>query len=240
MRLRILIVPLLLILILVLCIGYIKPDFDEILVRKTAIDTQDKLIAKVDSTINNIATLDDSLNKEKESEYFLWNYLPSTMNQEQAIDTFNYLASQSGLIVLDMNLKKEVETAMNVAPDGSIIENSAPKAKNFQFTGSILGKYEDIKAFFNQLVHVNRFQSVQLFSIQKNDQLSATENSTDLKGTFVVEYGYFPNKSIDSALDMPVFSHTSFNFSQVNALRTKIISVPPFERGVPGKPNPFQ
>lgn len=242
MRLKVLIVPTFLALTLILIIGYIKPDINEIFTKRTDIATQNELLSKVSSTIEHTASLNSSLDREKKSEDFLLQYLPATLTEDQTVNDVSYLASQAGLVVSEMDLKKATEVAtVNIAPDGSVIESSSTSdIKTFQFAGSVLGSYENIKKFFGQVTHMNRFQKVQLFSIQKNEQAGATSNTTDLKGTFVIDFGYLPNKPVASALDIPIFRSTELNFSDVATLQEKTTSVPPLEMENSGKPNPFQ
>lgn len=242
MRLKILVVPFFLVMMLILSIGYIKPDFDKILEKKANILTQNDRIANIESTISHINTLNASLDNEKGSEDFLLHYLPYAMDQEQTIDAFNYIASQSGVIVTEMDLKKSSEVAIvSIAPDGSLLPDSnVPNARTFQFSGSVFGSYESIKMFLSRISHINRFQNIQSFSLQQNDQTTTTVNTTDLKGSFVVEYGYLPKKIVASALGMPVFN-SEIKFSDIADLQTKITDVPDLVgQGPSNRPNPFQ
>ena len=172
-------------------------------------------------------------------------YLPYVMNQDQTIDAFGYLASQSGLVVSDLDLKKIDEAAnTKIAPDGSIVEDTtANKVKTFQLKGSVLGTYENIKTFYDRLSHISRFQNIQSFSIEKKiDSTSPQDKGTvsDLKGTFVVAYGYLPKKSVLSALAIPVFLQSELDFSGVALLKEKITYTPTLGKDQVGKPNPFQ
>lgn len=247
MQLKILVLPFFLVMTLVLSIWYVKPTFDEILATKADISAQNALIKDTDSVLNNISALNASLDRGSESEQFLLHYLPYTMNQDQTIDAFGYLALQSGLAVSEMDLKKVSEIAnVNIAPDGSVLE-SAPedKAKIFQLTGSVLGTYEGMKVFFDRLAHISRFQTIQSFSIEAQKEEGAPSpqiegNVTNLKGTFVVDYGYLPKKTVLSALSVPVFFQSELNFSDVALLEEKITSIPTLEKNQTGKPNPFQ
>lgn len=245
MKLKILILPFFLVMILILSIGYIKPDFDVIFGKKAEIDTRNASLKDMDSVLNNISTLNNSLDSNAESEQFMLNYLPYAMNQDQTIDAFGFLASQSGLVVSDMDLKKIDEVAnTTIALDGSIIDDTATsKAKTFQLTGSVLGTYESIKAFYDRLAHISRFQNIQSFSIEKKiDTASPQDKGTvsDLKGTFVVAYGYLPKKSVLSALTIPIFLQSELNFSGVALLKEKITDTPTLGKDQVGKPNPFQ
>ncbi len=245
MKLKIFILPFFLVMILVLSIGYIKPDFDTIFEKKAEIDTQNTSLKDMDSVLNNISTLNNSLDSNAESEQFMLHYLPYTMNQDQTIDAFGFLASQSGLVVSDMDLKKIDEVAnTTIAPDGSIAENAVTnKAKTFQLTGSVLGTYENIKAFYDRLAHISRFQNIQSFSIEKKIETASPQDKgavSDLKGTFVVAYGYLPKKPVLSALNIPIFLKSELNFSSVALLKEKMTDTPILGKDQVGKPNPFQ
>lgn len=240
MRLKILIVPFSLIMILILSIGYIKPDFDTILAKKAEIIAQDELQVQADTVLQNISSLNSSLDKDLESEKFILNYLPFALNQEQTIDAFNYLASQFGLIVTDMDMKKSQEQpTTTLAPDGTIVE-VAPTVETYVFTGGVFGSYENIKAFFNRLSHIGRYQDIQLFTIEKDPQTDANAGSTDLKGVFVAEYGYLAKHPGISALASPIFLQSEIDFADAKALLLKTTSLPLLEKGTPGRPNPFQ
>ncbi|MFZ2187601.1 MAG: hypothetical protein WAV46_03210 [Candidatus Moraniibacteriota bacterium] len=245
MRLKILIVPFFLVMALILSIGYIKPDFDAILAKKAEIAAQDEMLANVDSVLNNIRTLNSSLDRDAAAENFVLRYLPYTLNQDQTIDAFNYLAAQSGLIITGMDLKQPpVLVSVEVAANGSPLAAGAPEAQTFVFTGNVTGSYENIKAFFDRLAHVDRFQKIQSFSLQKNEEtVAATKesgNTADLKGTFVTAYGYLPKKPVASALHVPVFLSPELHFSDIAALQAQITNLSTLEKGPAGKPNPFQ
>jgi Tfp pilus assembly protein PilO len=241
MRLKILLVPFFLVMSLILIIGYMKPDFDSIAVKKAAIVTQDGLQAQADTVAANVKSLNNSLDREQESENFMLRYLPMNMNQEQAIDAFNFLASQFGIITLSMDLKKNADVTVEpiINPDGTVVESS-PEAKTFLFSGEVLGSYSNIKAFFNQLSHIGRFQKVQVFSIERDAQSAQSKGSTDLRGKFTVDYGYLPKARSVSALTRSIFQRPEFNFAEVAELKDKITKIPELERGPVSRPNPFQ
>ena len=228
MRLKILILPFFLAMSLILSIGYIQPDFDKILDTKNDIATQEASLANMDSVLNNIRVLNSSLDTEQESEKFLLRYLPYSMDQDQVIDAFSFLAAQSGIIVTDMSLKTGATEAAAATPDGSASQNARlSDVKTFVLTGSVSGSYDSIKPFFDQLAHVGRFQKIQSFSLQKKSgQTEEGGSMTDLEGSFVAEYGYLPKKSVVSALGMPIFLKSELNFSEVADLKANITTIP--------------
>ncbi len=262
MRFKVLIVPFLVIMILILGIGYIKPDLEAIQMKKADIVAKDALVANIDTILANINSLGGSLDTEQELEKFAYRYLPDTLNQDQAIDAFNFLAAQSGLVIAEMALKQPPEIVREEAlldPSANVFVSGAnmtagsatsaidppPAVKIFILTGSVTGSYENIKVFFDRLAHTERFQKVRLFSIKINEQAASPEGVADttapLRGTFEAEYGYLPPKPVVSALNMPVFLRSKFDFSNASKAVERITSpVPILEKGQTGKPNPFQ
>lgn len=261
MRFKVLIVPFFIIMILVLGIGYIKPDFDAIAAKKAEIAKSEAQVANIEAVLANMHSLNSSLDTEQEAEKFMYRYLPNTLNQEQVIDAFNFLAVQSGLAITKMELKQPIEKIADeplidlsanafVAGGDALADLNAPVlappviAKTFILKGSVAGPYESIKAFFDRLAHIERFQEIHLFSIEvdEKDPSDTTTISPDvLIGVFEVEYGYLPPQPIVSALSMPIFLQSKFDFSNVNSLLNRITSpLPELEKGETGKPNPFQ
>jgi len=87
-------------------------------------------------------------------------------------------------------------------------------ARTFILKGSVAGSYENIKLFFDQISHIERFQKIGFFSIEVDEQAETPEcceNSNDLIGTFEAEFGYLPPKPVASAWGC-VFLQSKFDF----------------------------
>lgn len=262
MRLKVLIVPFFIALVLILGIGYIKPDLDVIQTKKAEIATKEALAANVDAVVTNVETLNTSLDMQQESEKFIYRYLPETLNQDQVIDAFNFLTTQFGLAIVEMELKQPPQAVAEepiTLPSGALVlagsaegDAVAPQpapvaARTFILTGSVTGSYENIKAFFDALSRIDRFHTVRFFSIAAETvkQSAATSGGASqtsrLIGTFEAEFGYVPPKPVMQALTLPVFQHSTFDFSAVSRLLDRTTtSIPPLMKGETGKPNPFQ
>lgn len=261
MRFKIFLLPFFIVAALVLVIGYIKPDFDVVTAKREEIVFKEAQVANMKAVLENINSLNNSLDTEQAAEQFMYRYLPKNLNQEQIVDAFNFLALQAGLVITKMELKLPQEKAAEeqlidpaarsfVAGGKAFGDSGAPiaippvKAKTFTFKGSITGHYVNIKDFFDRLAHIERFQNVRLFSIEASEKTEEEKSAAagdNLVGTFEVEYGYLPSRPIVSALDIPIFLKSNFDFSNVNVLLSKITSpVPVLEKGTTGKPNPFQ
>ncbi len=264
MRLKVLIVPFFIVMILVLGIGYIKPDIDASVMKRDQIKATEDQVAKIETVLANISALNASLDTQPEAEKFMYRYLPSTLSQEQAIDSFNFLATQSGVSIVNIGLKQEpeavvieeliIDPATNIFVAGGTGIGSAgvpvvaPSVvvKKFTLSGSVVGSYENIKLFFDHLAHTERFHTVRLFSLATtpNQATSAgaeAESSGNLTGVFEAEYGYLPSKPVASAWTLPVFWQSKLDLTKVgNLVSATTSAVPSLEKGESGKPNPFQ
>jgi len=260
MRLKILVPPLFIVSILILAIGYIKPDLGTMQTKKADIRAKEDAVANMGAIIANIDALNSSLDTRQEFEKLAYRYLPNTQSQEQVIDAFNFLALQSGVVIVKMELKqssnqKAAPASKTTTLGGDSTGSSAvPKsetsasvtAKTFVFTGSVIGSYENIKAFFDRLAHAERYQKVSFFSLEKSQEKTGSAQSSDknqnlLIGTFEAEFGYLSPEPITSALNMPLARKSEFDFSNADRLLEQITSViPTLEKGQTGRPNPFQ
>lgn len=263
MRLKVLIVPFFVVMILVLSIGYIKPDIDTMVLKNEQIKVARDKAAKIDTVLANISALNASLDTQPEAEKFMYRYLPSTLSQEQAIDSFNFLANQSGVSIVSIGLKQEPEvapieplidpaTSIFVAGGSGLESADAPVVapsvvvKKFILSGSVIGSYENIKLFFDRLGHTERFHDVRLFSLATTPAQVASsgaeeQSSGNLTGVFEAEYGYLPEKPVISASALPVFWQSKLDVTKVGSLLGAATStVPSLEKGESGKPNPFQ
>ncbi|HLC94923.1 MAG TPA: hypothetical protein VJH89_00410 [Patescibacteria group bacterium] len=260
MQLKLLIVPFFIIMILVLGIGYIKPDVDVIKAKKAEILVRETQVAKLNSVLANIESLNSLLDTKQTTEEFLYTYLPATLNQEQVIDAFNFFATQSGLAIANVCVIQSkskwsadealrnvvVEDLMEAREDfiqrtlinvNAGVPVSAPpvRVRSFFLAGSVIGSYENIKSFLERMTHLERFHAIHLFSLE------SVAESTNLMGSFEIEYGYVPKQSIPSALSMPIFFQPTLDFSTVDTLQNTIKQpLPVLEKGQTGRPNPFQ
>lgn len=245
-------------------IGYIKPDIDITVMKNEQIKAAEDKAAKIEAVSSNIRALNASLDTQPDAEKFMYRYLPRTLSQEQAIDSFNFLAVQSGVSIVSIGLKQE--PAVAVAPEplvdpatnlfvagGTGLESvAAPTAapsvvvKKFTLSGTVVGSYENIKLFFDRLAHTERFHTIRLFSLAaKPEQATSTGTeanaSEGLTGIFEAEYGHLPTQSVASAWALPVFWQSKLDLAKVSSLLSAATStIPSLEKGESGKPNPFQ
>lgn len=266
MSLKILFVPFLVIMMLVLGIGYIKPDLDVIQQKKALLIARESQVTNAQTIVSNAGALSNSISSRQESEQFVKRYIPNNKDQDRVIDVINFSATQAGLSIDMMKVEEleqqaPVEEAVVTADtlglggaaslaDGStigIVEQippyTAPLPMMYTIEASVRGSYESIKAFMNHVAHADRLQESQLFSVARDEKLAdeKSEPGAMLVGTVKMKFPYLASQSVHSALNVPIFQQQKFNFSVVEQAINKGNNViPMLEKSESGRPNPFR
>lgn len=131
MSLKILFIPFSLILVLVLSIGYIKPDYDTFLTNQMAVDAAQQQLDQMERRLGNIKSISndfasastDALGGKNADEVLVDQYVPEAVDQERVVDAFNYLAGQSGILVSSITLEKPPVAA--IAPKEEAMSSQA-------------------------------------------------------------------------------------------------------------------
>lgn len=265
MRLKVLFAPLSFLVAIVISIWYIWPAIQDIQTKGEEIKTsKDALNFTLDKK-GNIKALEESLNKNKDKEDFILSFLPLRKNEEKIIDGLNYLATDSGLSVVSISTEEEKEAAIQPAPvaaaslesnlsatDASSVAaeslaTSAPKPpakiKIVNVKISLVGKYNNIKMFLNQIHKMELFNEVISLSITKPTE-SASEGEQASGDTLLADvemkFGFLPAIKVAAGESSPVFSQRDFNFNSYSTIKEMITEkIPLLEEGQKGKNNPF-
>jgi hypothetical protein len=258
MSFKLLLIPVSIILVLVLMIGFIKPDITLLQEKQTAYETRLDQAKNMDTLLGNIDTLAGSLNDDREIERFVMDYFPQTMDEGRVIDAFNFLATQSGVSVGLMDLQA-LETAQQeaeaiappvVTPETSDAIVAVPvvqpvRAKSFSAKVSVKGSYEGIKDFFDRVAHMNRLHKTWDFSLATPEKTAAEAETNDtagiLQGSFEAAFDYVDGQTHQNALYAPVFSRGAFDLTAYQTTSDWVTNVvPSLEKPDAGRPNPFQ
>ncbi len=267
MRLKILIVPFFVIMTLIIGIGYVQPEFALMQERQAQLADKEIQVSKLETTLSNIRSMNDTLDAKPDSERFVMNALPASLDQEKTIDMLNFLATQSGLLMTDLVVAEVSDTAqLNVLPESSYqvpylsgagsqalipTDITVPllpsTAEAYTVRAQVRGSYENIKTFLSQAAHSNRSYRIRLLEVSADTQ-AAVDPVTGLPlqvgtlaGSFEAYFDYLPKTSVRSALDMPVFQKGQLDFSPASRMLERMQgTVPELEKPVAGKANPFQ
>lgn len=134
MNLKILIVPLCVVGILVLTIGYIKPDISTLLAKRKQLDDISVQVASLDTLVSNIQSMKAQIDSSKsdpaldvtDANFLRTSYFPQSSDIEKRIDQLNFLASQSGVDVGDIHVEDVKKEDVVMAPvEDTAMDSSA-------------------------------------------------------------------------------------------------------------------
>jgi len=262
MKLKILILPFFIIIELVFIIGYIKPNYDAITTKQSEITLQKDALSRVDSVAENIGAIHQALENRSDIVNFIDRYYPKSLDEERVVDMFNYLAQQSGIVVSEVKIKKNVksqvvavESPLPVVEDEtmgvSVVATEAPEepAESYEVTVSVLGAYQNLKDFFTRVYRSDRLHFTKEFSIMVREvdveqaEKEATQGiqSNFLSASVVVDFDYIKEKRVANALNIPMFQSSDFDFKDAEEAKTFVTNLlPPVQSDEVGKANPFE
>lgn len=243
MSLKVLLVPSMIIGILIIAIGYIKPGVGTLLEKKAQFDQVVSQAEQLDMIVSNAASLKSQISAQAEDVDFLKGYLPGKSDVEIGIDQLNYLAAKSGVAVKDMQVAEieKVQVAQTEAADGAASSADvlfAPAAAtnalpvsvkktytplSYTITIQTVGSYDTLKSFVANVMKSHRFIKVSEASITVPD---AADASTDqqpsgdvLESELSVAFLVLPDVTVTTALGDATFDAAKLNFSPLDAIR---------------------
>ncbi|MFZ2188314.1 MAG: hypothetical protein WAV73_02000 [Candidatus Moraniibacteriota bacterium] len=229
MKIKILLAPGLIIVIVVAIIWYVYPAYDGVdgvRERSAKMAEQEALMAKLDSNISNAEKLGSELNSNTTQNAVVFDYIPKSKEEEKIIENLNLQATGSTLAVLEISVSElsdaavaaEVST-LSIAPPitdpvtGAIVPN-APKLvpKKLKVKYSVVGGYDNIKvliAKIQKLKRFNKFAGLEIKTLMTENQ----EVSDSLQANMLLEFNYLnePKRLTDADLSNEIFSTGSFD-----------------------------
>jgi Tfp pilus assembly protein PilO len=269
MKLKILIVPLMVILAIYVFIAFVKPDYDSLMAKRTTLEQKKAEFARLETLQSNINSLTSNLDQNKELEDFALRFYPLELEQERVIDAFNFLASQTGPVITGMDIKEVLEqkedpatqsaSALNLEPGLSeegrppVIDGAPPMLiytpadpNSFTAKVSLKGNYDNIKSFFAEMYRLDRMHDVKMITVGVDTKEAATTDgepappSDLLVATFEARFDYVDDKDNKTALGAPIFSKSSFDMDQAAKLKAWAeTSIPVLNVDQAGRANPF-
>jgi Tfp pilus assembly protein PilO len=240
MKIKILIVPVLLVLIIVAAIWYVMPAWQTLGVEKGQLDSANAQLANMQARNAKAGLLVETLNNSKEQKNVLFKYLPQQSQEEDLISTLNSLAAGSGLKIGDISIKTEsAAPAPVLTPEQQAgtqeITAPAPTAKTFTVDVAIAGDYGKIKDFLAKIVSLERYSSVSGLEISQ-DQTSGG----NLKADMTLAFNYLEKSDATISADNKIFVSGKFDMSVIDMISNKAkTAVNSLTVDASGTDNPF-
>ncbi|HRZ95566.1 MAG TPA: hypothetical protein P5262_03315 [Candidatus Moranbacteria bacterium] len=254
MKIKLLMAPSLIVIIIVLLIWYVYPAFTDPLtgngVKEKAgeLKKEKQLLEdakKKSETIDNMA-LELNSQKMTSSRELVMEYMPESIKEYEIIDNLNYLVLKEELQGTNISVSQPVLSktaalpALASASGGSAAadEEAKPQATLFLVDFSAQGGYEKIKSVFEKIFGLKRFN--RLVSIKIDSADAQNKGSDNLKAVAVLEFAFLKESGNFSSLNDPVFSKSSFDLQTVgNIEKGKATSLMDLQVDQKGKTNPF-
>jgi Tfp pilus assembly protein PilO len=265
MRIKLLIFPAVLAASIVIIIAYIWPEFGTLRQSFKSLDQSNGVLSSIMQKNANIKSLTNGLDQNTDKESFVKSYLPTEKNEEKIINGINYLAANAGVSLVNIAMEKEqvqtpVAPAQTQEPTGSKdVLFSGAKDANGNSTGAtqsrevktvkiktdVIGNYENIKSFLEQVYAMEMFSSLDSIIISKEAKTGnggqANTDPSMLNSTLEINFGYLPELRIyNKNYSDPIFSQTSLDLTTYGRL-TSLVSkkIPAIEVSTEGRTNPF-
>ncbi|MFH0969464.1 MAG: type 4a pilus biogenesis protein PilO [Patescibacteria group bacterium] len=260
MRLKIFFMPLAILVAIVMSIWYIWPVAKEIMEKRANLGKVKENLNSILEKKQNLESLKASLDKNKDKEDFILNYLPVSRNESRIVNGINYIATNSGLSLISLAISevKALENSSNVPVNTSPVsaellinagsseigetpQNPKPETRFSEVKTVVSGKYESIKMFLDQLYSMEMLNKISIINISKGINEGENQSGSDiLVATINIEFGYMPAVHEENGSSLPVFAKNNFDFSAYSKLNESIKKiVPVLDEGQKGKSNPF-
>lgn len=265
MKLKIFIAPLALVVAVVLFINIVRPEYDKMKLNKEQEKRDQATLNEAKMKNQNISSLKADLEENREGRSFMMAFLPDKEKEERIIDLVNYLSKNSDVALLNINIAKIEGKAppSPVAQAPSDLNFKSPTLENEDFDPSaipemtapavvskvdyltadisVIGKYEKIKMFLENVYRSEMFSKADQISIssQAADE-SGKSDPENLTADIALNFGYMDSVSVAQGATHSVFGKSKFNWEIVSKIKEVMSrTVPALEDGKNKGINPF-
>lgn len=199
MRLKFLFFPIIIVVSLVIFILYIWPEIGNIKrINEEKIVKMQEIQAINDKKMA-LELIGKQLSENSETESIIKNYLPENKTEERIINEINYLAGDANVSLADilLNSKKTVAAA---AVAGGVDNTNVIQTVPVKI--SLIGNYEKMRIFFDNLQRMPIFNSIKSINITKQVTTPVDDANigvSDYLSVIVdVDFGYLRPMTINS------------------------------------------
>jgi Tfp pilus assembly protein PilO len=237
MKLKLLIAPLLVLLIIIMAIWVVAPAYKDLRAQKEELAAAKVQLSEIKEKNAQAAKLKQELAGNTEFKEMLSKYLPQEAQEESVIENLNSLALGEGLAVSSILMTDN--SSKSVA--NSAVNNSQKETASAAIAANILsanltvaGPYEKIKGFLAKLSALKRGNNVDSLKISAKDG-DVAKMTVELVSSFA----YFAGGSAVVSANSSIFSR-GFDSAVMEQLKSKLATeVVPVNIGEKGKGNPF-
>jgi hypothetical protein len=258
MKMKILLAPSLVVVIIVLMIWFVYPAYTDPLAgegikeKGAKLDENKAKLAGIAQKSDLIKNLSQSLNSSQMSSdrETVMNFLPDSIKEYEIIDNLNYLVLKEGLLGTAISVSQPANSASLPAVDLPVQEGGLaagavepvdikPEPATFRVDFSVQGSYDKIKSIFRKIYGLKRFNRTAALKIEPAEQ--DKKGSDNLKATASLEFAYFKESGKFNTVEDGVFSKEKFDTQVARDIETRKETslLPPLQVDQKGRINPF-
>lgn len=263
MNVKLLLFPLSVTIAIAVLIFYAKPELDIALSNRAAMAEKADFAKTIDTKIQNVQTLDASLNANKDNVDTVMHYFPNTRDDERIVDGVNFSAAQSGLVLTSVKIDKIADPTIAATPVSKEALGAGPTIftgnadiatitqkpvvlavpKSVSVVVAATGSYESIRDTVGRISHMDRFQNFTIVNINRSVAQQALGSKAPigaLDALFTINFTYLPKVKAQGNFNNSALNQSTYDFSTVASLKRYISApIPAIEVGASGMDNPF-
>ena len=250
MKLKVLVAPVLIVIIVVLAVWYVYPAFQEMQGKTANLTTEQNKLADIQEKNSKAEALGQVLKGDTVRHDTLLSYIPEQESEEDMISTLNSLAGGEGLSVFKISISAvtvpaapAADAATTDAAGNPVVAPSVPVVKNFVVELGVTGNYAKIKDLLGKIAALQRFNSIASLKINKvqNSDPKADDSASDnLQADVSLNFNYMAKSDAVVNLDNAIFSSNNFDMSVVDNIKSTMTTVVNgLTVGPQGVTNPF-
>lgn len=246
MKLKILIIPAVIVVILYLAIWVINPALKQLRQEKEDLAKEKAKLADIQEKNLKAESLSKSLVGQSEQRNILLKYIPEQKQEEEIIGNLNSLAVVSGLSVYTISIVEQkalaVPSDLETGSDSKTTEAAKPAVSEFQVKLGVIGGYEKIKDLLGKIASLQRFNSISNLKITKVKPQGEVDLATvdNLQAEATLVFNYLPKSNLIVNADNKIFSTGNFDLSVIDSIRTNLKTIMnSLSVGESGVSNPF-
>jgi len=245
MKLKILIIPLLILIIIVFSIWFLMPTYFAVKDTKVKLDEATAKNEDIKNKLETAKSLNQELLSKGEEQKILNVYLPENKEEEEVINYFDDLVRREGMLAVGLALspKENPQPIVPVDPStGVALEASSdPAVQYMNATFKVAGTYEKVRDFMEKLSKLKRFNEISALKISKD---VSQENESGASNSLIVDatagFGYLEKIKNVSDINNSALVSGKFDLSAIDYIKnnrnTEISGLTP---DTAGKSNPF-
>lgn len=235
MKVKILLTPLLVVIIIFLMIWMVYPAYtngiDGVVEKRAAYQAEKKKADKIISQSQNMEKIYADIQANSSKRDVLVKYVPDNMKEEEIIDNLNYLAGNEGLSIINLSVDQPEKLLNQEDPDEAatkMMEETAsvsgqtkgttdhmiykPKANNFKVNLSVSGSYDKIKNLMEKIYKLERFNKIVSLEIAPPEATGeSAPPANTLEAAAIISFNFLKKSTQVVSPEEPVFSQGTFS-----------------------------